>query len=70
MAECNIDKKTCACGVFTVKRFPCIHAIALLHRLNEKCEKKISDLCDPYYLSTTGMIKVILCVTALIMLLL
>ncbi len=54
MVHCSLQAKKCGCGVFTIKKFPCVHALALLHRLGEKSGKKIGDLCDAYYLAETG----------------
>lgn len=54
MAVCSLLRKECTCGVFTIRRFPCVHALALLHRLGEKSGKKVEDLCDAYYLAETG----------------
>lgn len=54
MVHCNLLTKKCDCGVFNIKKFPCVHALALLHRLGEKSGKKVEDLCDPYYRAETG----------------
>lgn len=59
MVQCNLLSKSCGCGTFTIKKFPCIHALVLLHHIEEKAASKLTlkDLCDPYYHATTGIFQ-------------
>jgi len=54
MISCNLKTKMCGCGYFTVVKFPCVHALVLLHHIGNTMELDVAALCDPYYLATTG----------------
>jgi hypothetical protein len=50
----NFLARFCECGVWTIKKRPCVHAIALWKKAMMKFED-IYGLVDPHYLASTGL---------------